>query len=130
MKIEEHRSALLEHERNITRCINEGAEENQRNLGYNVSQASIEMFSIHLLKLKLVHLSVNYDHRLFKNSVAVRASFPFDFPEKSRILGIMRQIEEKRNLLCYGKRKPLKEVQEMIMLYRRLAELIGENHEQ
>ena len=130
MKIEEHRKALDEHERNIRRCIDEGIEQNQRNLGYNVSQASIEIFSVYLLKLKVVQVSINFDHRMFKNSKSVKDFFNFDFPEKTKALDIMRKIEEKRNVLCYGKRKPFKEAKEMTDLLNELKELIGgDDHE-
>ena len=129
MKTEEHKKVLEEHERNIKRCINEGIEENQRNLGYNISQASIEMLSMHLLKLSLVSLSVNFDHRIFKNSEYIKKIFTFDFENKEKILGIMRKIEEKRNLVCYGKRKPKKDVEEMIEFYHQLKETVGEKNE-
>ena len=93
MRIEEHEKALGEHEKNIKRCIDEGIEENQRNVGYNASQASIEMLSIYLLKLKLVPVSVNFDHRIFKSSASVKSALSFDFPEKFRILDLMKKID-------------------------------------
>jgi len=125
MKIEEHEKALEEHEKNIRRCIDEGLAENQRNIAYNASQAGIERLSIYLLKLKLVPVSINFDHRIFKNNAAVKNAFPFDFPEKAAILAAMKNIEEKRNILCYGKRKPAKECEEMLRLYNSLKELLG-----
>ena len=126
MKIEEHRKAVEEHDRNIKRCIDDGIEKNQRNLGYNISQSSIERLSMYLLKLKIVEVSVNFDHRTFKHSKSLKERLPFDFPEKIKILDIMRKIEEKRSTLCYGKRKPEKEVTEMLGLYDKLKEILGE----
>jgi|SRR3989338_2160191 len=126
MKIEEHRKAVEEHDRNIRRCIDDGIEKNQRNLGYNISQSSIERLSMYLLKLKVVEVSVNFDHRTFKHSKSLKERLPFDFPEKIKILDIMRKIEEKRSTLCYGKRKPEKEVTEMLGLYDKLKEILGE----
>lgn len=130
MKIEEHRKAVEEHDRNIKRCIDDGIERNQRNLGYNISQASIEMLSIYLLKLKIIEVSVNFDHRIFKHSKSLKEKLAFDFPEKTKILDTMRKIEEKRSILCYGRRKPEKEVTEMLELYDRLKEILGEQHEE
>src|SRR3990167_10643610 len=86
MKIEEHRKAVEEHDRNIRRCIDDGIEKNQRNLGYNISQSSIERLSMYLLKLKVVEVSVNFDHRIFKHSKSLKERLPFDFPEKIKIL--------------------------------------------
>lgn len=130
MKIDEHRKAVEEHERNIKRCIDDGIEKNQRNLGYNASQSSIEMLSIYLLKLKLVEVSVNFDHRIFKHARSLKDKLPFDFPEKTKILDIMKKIEEKRSTLCYGRRKPEKDVIEMLELYDKLKEILGEQHEE
>ncbi len=130
MRIEGHKAALEEHERTIRRCIDDGIEKNQRNLGYNVSQASIEMLSIYLLKLKLVQVSVNFDHRIFKHSKSLKDKLPFDFPEKTKILDIMRKIGEKRSVLCYGRRKPEKEAAEILELYNKLKEILGETHEE
>ncbi|MBI3190818.1 hypothetical protein HYZ41_03880 [archaeon] len=126
MRIEEHKKALEEHERNIRRCIDEGLEENQRNLGYNISQACIEMLSIYLIKMRLVPLSVNFDHRLFKSSKAFDSALKIDFPSKSKILGLMKGIEERRNYLCYGKRKSYSDCEEMVELYNKLKDVIGD----
>ena len=69
MKIEEHENAYKEHLNNINRAIEEGIEENQRNLGYNISQGSVELFAIFLHKLNLLQGSGDQlDHRIFKNT--------------------------------------------------------------
>lgn len=130
MRVDEHKKALEEHERNIRRCVDNGIAENQRNLGYNVSQASVEMLSIYLLKLNVVQVSVNFDHRIFKHAKSIKEKFPFDFPEKTKILGLMRKIEEKRSMLCYGKRKPENEVTVMLEIYGGLKGIIGDADEE
>ena len=130
MKIEEHEKAVEEHDRNIKRCIDDGIEKNQRNLGYNISQSSIERLSMHLLRLKIVQVSINFDHRIFKHSKSVKEKLSLDFPEKTKILDIMRKIEEKRSVLCYGRRKPEKEVIEMLNLYDKLKKILGDQHEE
>ena len=48
MKIEEHEKSYKEHINNLNRLIEEGIEENQRNIGYNLSQGSVELFAIYL----------------------------------------------------------------------------------
>ena len=42
MKIEEHEKAYKEHLANIKKAVEEGIEEHQRNIGYNVSQVSVD----------------------------------------------------------------------------------------
>ena len=41
MKVEEHEKAYKEHLTNLNKLIEEGIKENQRNIGYNVSQGSV-----------------------------------------------------------------------------------------
>ncbi len=129
MRMEERRKALEEHETNIKRCIDFGISENQRNIAFNISQASIEMFSIYLISKNLITASTDFDHRIFKKSLEISEKIPFDFPNKSKILDLMRKIEEKRLLLCYGKRKVEKEVKEDIDFWHDIKSLIGEKNE-
>ena len=129
MKMEDHVKALEEHRRNLDKCVEEGAERNQRNIGFNASQASIEMFSIYLLKHNLISQSVNFDHRIFKRASSVSEKIPFNFPNRGRILELMRKIEEKRLLLCYGKRKPSREIDEMLDYFGKLAKIVGDENE-
>lgn len=129
MRLEERRKALEEHETNIKRCIDFGISENQRNIVFNISQASIEMFSIYLIGKNLITSSTDFDHRIFKKSSEISEKIPFDFLNKPKILDLMRKIEEKRLLLCYGKRKAEKEVKEAIDFWNELKQLAGEYNE-
>lgn len=124
MKSEEHELALKEHLRKLDDCIKEGLVENQRNIGYNVSQASVELFSLYLHKLNLITAGKQWDHRMFKRS-SIYEETP-DFPNKKETLKLMEKIERKRNKLCYGKRKPEKEIKEMVNLLNKLRKIIGE----
>ncbi|MBI4170291.1 MAG: hypothetical protein HY514_01245 [Candidatus Aenigmarchaeota archaeon] len=72
-------------------------DENQRNLGYNVSQADIEMLSIYLLKLRLVPVSVNFDHRVFKSPKATNAVLPFEFCSY-----LIERVEGIRSVILFG----------------------------
>lgn len=129
MRIEERLRALAEHELNIKRCIENGIIENQRNIAFNISQASIELFSIYLVKQNLITSSVDFDHRIFKKSIEISKKIPFNFPNKSMILELMRKIEEKRLFLCYGKRKPEKDVKDIIKFWNEIKPLLGEDYE-
>ena len=130
MRIDEREKALEEHESNIRRCIEYGVVENQRNIAFNISQASIELFSIYLINKNLITPSVDFDHRIFKKTSEVSAKIPFDFPNKNAILDLMRKIEEKRLLLCYGKRKSEEEVKDAIKFWNKIKLLLGEKNEE
>ena len=106
MKLEEHEKAYKEHLNNLNRAIDEGIEENQRNIAYNISQGSAELLAIYLHKLSFLQGSGDQlDHRVFKSNSLVAKKIPVKFPERESILKLMRKIEEERNSLCYGKRK-------------------------
>lgn len=126
MKIEEHEKAYEEHIKNINRIIEEGIEENQRNIGYNISQASVELFSIFLHKLNLIQSSgEQFDHRVFKNTELTKKKLPPEFKEREKIIKLMREIELERNVICYGKRKPKDRIEKMIKYFNELREIIN-----
>ncbi|MFH1276534.1 MAG: hypothetical protein ABIH82_05480 [Candidatus Woesearchaeota archaeon] len=125
MKKEEHQKALQEHLNNLNRAIDESIEENQRNIGYNVSQASVELFAIYMHFLHLIEGSGDqFDHRTFKNKRKTEHKIPPEFPEREKILTFMETIERERNTICYGKRKPKARIEEMIRAFQELRKLI------
>ena len=125
MKIEEHEKAYEEHKRNIERFIEEGIEENQRNVAFNISQASVELFSIFLHKLHLIQGSGDQlDHRIFKSTNLISRKIPADFPSKKKILELMKKIEEDRIALCYGSRKPKERIEKVILAFNELRNII------
>jgi len=130
MKIEEHEEAYKEHLTHIKRDIEEGIEENQRNITFNISQGSVELLSIFLHKTNLIESSGDMlDHRVFKRKELVKKRLPQIFPNKDRILAIMKEIEEERNIICYGKRKPKERVEKVINLFNNLREIINKELE-
>ncbi len=128
MKIEEHDKAYKEHIDNINRAIEEGIEKNQRNIGYNVSQGSLELFAIYLHKLRLIQGSGDqFDHRVFKSKNLLAKKVPSDFPYRNEILELMKLIEEERNALCYGARKLKTRIEKVIMSFNELRKIVNEN---
>ena len=128
MKIEEHENAYKEHLNNINRAIEEGIEENQRNLGYNISQGSVELFAIFLHKLNLLQGSGDQlDHRIFKNKNLIEKKIPPVFASKDKILDIMKKIEDERIALCYGNRKPKERIEKTIKNFQELRRIVNEN---
>jgi hypothetical protein len=126
MKVEEHEEAYQEHKRIIEKIVEEEVEKNQRNISYNVSQGSVELFSIFLHKLNLIHGSGDQlDHRIFKSKNLINKKLDFDFPKKEKILQLMKQIEEERNALCYGSRKPRQRVEKIIVFFNELRKIIN-----
>jgi hypothetical protein len=127
MKIEEHEKAYKEHLNSINKCIEEGIDENQRNIGYNISQGSVELLSIFLHKLNLLQAGDQLDHRVFKNKSLIQKRIPPEFPEKANILEIMKAIELERNVICYGTRKPKERIEKVITLFNELRGIVNKN---
>ena len=126
MKLEQHEQAFAEHIRNIERAIDESIEDNQRNLGFNISQGSVELFSIFLHKLHLIEGSGDQlDHRIFKNKNLIEKKLPVTFPLKKKMLSIMEKIELERIALCYGSRKPKFRVEKVLNNFQELTKLIN-----
>src|SRR3989344_3293837 len=118
MKIEEHEKAYEEHVKNIKRLIEEGIEDNQRNLAYNISQGSVELFAIYLHKLHLLMGSGDQlDHRVFKSKNLIEAKIPSDFPDRKEILNLLYLIENERIALCYGNRKPRERIDKVLKYF-------------
>ena len=131
MKIEEHEKAYKEHLENLNKAIEEGIKENQRNIGYNLSQGSVELFAIYLHKLRVLQNSGDqFDHRTFKNKFKITKKIPAEFPCRKKILDLMKEIELERNVICYGTRKPEKKIEEVIKKFQRLRKLINANIKQ
>ncbi len=126
MRLEEHDKAYQEHKRNIDRAIEEGIKENQRNIGYNISQGSVELFAIFLHKLYLLQGSGDqFDHRIFKSENLIKKKIPPEFPSRKEILRIMKLIEDERTPLCYGSRKPEERIEKFISYFNQLRKIIN-----
>jgi len=126
MKIEEHEKAYQEHKRIIDKFIEEGIENNQRNISYNISQGSVELFSIYLHKLNIVSSSGDQiDHRIFKSKNLINKKLDFDFPHKFKILKLMKEIEQERNALCYGSRKPSPRIEKVIIAFNKFRKIVN-----
>jgi hypothetical protein len=128
MKVEEHEQAYQEHVKNLNNAIEEGISENQRNIGYNISQGSVELLAIYLHKLRLFQGSGDQlDHRIFKNKNLIEKKISPEFISRNKILELMRIIETERNLVCYGKRKSEEKINIMIKAFQELRRIINEN---
>ncbi len=130
MKAEDHEEALQEHLWNISRAIDEGIEKNQRNIGFNISQGSVELFAIYLHRHHLIEGSGDqWDHRIFKSKKSREQKIPPSFPNKEKILELMETIEKERSMLCYGKRKQKERIEQIIRAFRELQKIVEENRE-
>jgi hypothetical protein len=124
MKIEDHIRNIRESLDVIKESIQRGIPERQRNIGFNVSVASVEMLEVYLHKLNLLNPSAMLKHDWFSSARKVNERLKFDFPDKEEIIEILIQIESKRNLLCYGKPQPVETIESVLNDFNKLASLL------
>jgi len=127
MKIDDHYKRLNESLEVIKDSIEKGLIERQRTIGFSASAACADMLEIFLHKKGLIDPGFIIKHEWFKSKKKIEEKFPFDFQEKEKILSLIYRIEEKRNVLCYGKpqkeefiRKLIEDFRELEKEFRRL----------
>jgi len=126
MKIESHLRDLKESLDVIEESIEKGLVERQRNVGFNTSAACADMLEILLHKKDLIDPGFVIKHDWLKSKNKVKKKFPFDFSKKEEILDLIFKIEEKRNILCYGKPQKVEYIQEVITSFNKLKEIFRE----
>src|SRR3989344_4278581 len=110
MKIEDHLRNINESLEVINESIQKGIQDRQRNIGFNTSVSGVEMFEVFLHKENLLHPSSILKHSWFSSQKIANEKLKFDFDDKNRIIDLLCKIEEKRNILCYGKKRPVSEI--------------------
>lgn len=126
MNIDSHKNELRESLNLIEESIEKGIQNRQRTIGFNTSAAAIDLLEILLHKNSLIDPGFTIKHEWLKSQKKIKEKLSFDFPQKNAILGLMLRIEEKRNLLCYGKQQKSQTIQEVIDNFNKLKSLFME----
>ena len=104
MKIEDHLRNINESLEEIGNAVIKGIENKQRTIGFNCSVAGVEMLEVYLHKIEIINPGTIIKHEWFNSIRRANESLNFDFPNKDKIISLLIKIEEKRNILCYGKK--------------------------
>jgi len=123
MKIEDHLRNIKESLEVIDESIQKGLQERQRNIGFNISVASVEMLEVFLHRKNLLNPSSILKHDFFTSIRKANEKLGFDFPNKEQIIRIINEIEVKRNILCYGKPQPTEDIKFLIELFNKLKSI-------
>ena len=123
MKIEDHLRNINESLEVINESIDKGIEKRQRNIGFNTSTASVEMLEVFLHNKNLLNPSSVLKHDWFSSIRKANEKIPFDFEDKEKIIGLLNKIEIQRNLLCYGKAKPIEIIKEILNNFNTIKQL-------
>ncbi len=123
--LEDHKITIRELEKDINEKIRaKNLFERQKVVGFDVSEASTNLFELYLHKKNLITEGFNVNHRFFNSQKKAEERFPYDFPEKQKILSRMVEIEELTTKLCYGKSKKVEEVERAVKLFSELKDII------
>ena len=126
MKIESHLENLKESLSVIEESIIKGLIERQRTIGFHTSAASIDLLEMLMHKNSLIDPGFIIKHEWLKSKNTIKDKFPFDFIKKQEILDLIYKIEEKRNILCYGKPQKIETIQEVLNNFNQLKKLFKE----
>lgn len=123
MIVEEHLRALKESVEQIEDSVLRGIEKRQRTIGFHTSAGAIDILEIILHKRKLIDPGFIVKHEWFASDRMIAQKIPFEFPEKEKIIGLIKLIEKERNKLCYGRAKTELILKEVIQNFFELKEV-------
>ncbi len=133
MKIEKHMKNLKESTDVLEECIKRGdLVGRQRTIGFHTSAASVDLLEIFLHQKNLIDPGVQLKHDWFGSKKKLESKIPFSFPKKTEIVELMAEIENKRNILCYGVPLEKETIKESILLFQKLRKIfeeLGVKHE-
>ena len=126
MKVEDHLRNINESLEVIKESIQKGLQERQGNITLNASLASVEMLEVFLHEKNLINPGTIIKHDWFSSLRKADEKLNFDFPKKDKIFILLHSIESKRNLLCYGKPRPVEEIESILSSFNELKSLFEE----
>lgn len=123
--IEEHKKIIKEFEDDINEKLRRNIiNERQKLIGFATSEGSTNYFALYLHEKNLISHGFNVNHKWFASKKRAEEKFPFDFPNKKEIFANLIRQEQLRNILCYGKSKSIKEVEESIKTFFEIKTII------
>jgi len=123
MNAEAHRRAIRESIEMIEECVQVGAGERQRTIGFHCSVAASDILELYLHSQNLIGPGTAIKHEFFASERKANERLPFDFSSKNAIIKLMIEIESKRNALCYGRPQPAEAIAEVIRTFNKLRKL-------
>lgn len=130
--VEEHRKGAKELLKDIDEKVRSDLiAERQKLIGFATSEVSCDLFAILLHKKNLITPGFNVNHRFFASEKSARERFAYNFPKKDELIPLLISQENYRTLLCYGKSKDRKIIEDAIKNMQRIKSIVesetGEN---
>lgn len=118
-----HLRCIEEGFRVIAWAVDQGLEDMQSTIGFHCSNIVVNLLEMYLHRLKLLPSDNILKHEWFASKNKIEEKLNFEFKGKSDILELMFEIEEKRNMLCYGKKQKTEELDEILDKLYKLKEI-------
>ena len=132
MNIEGHRRAIRESIEEIKDAVQKGVMERQRTIGFHCSVAAADMLEIFLHEQNLIDPGTTIKHEFFASARKAEERISMEFKEKETIIGLMVELESKRNALCYGRPQPKENIEQYLLTFtklRRIFDMLGVKYE-
>jgi|SRR3989344_2839546 len=123
---ENHARIIKEGSSAIEWAIDQGIENKQTTIGFQASLIAVNLLEIYLHKKGLLKVDFMLKHEWFKSKNKINEKIDFNFERKEEILKLLFSIEEKRNMLCYGKKQSAGDINKILELLYKLKELFEE----
>ena len=121
---ENHRRIIKEGFEAINWSIDKGIEDKQTTIGFHASLIAVNILELYLHEKNLIRVDYLLKHEWFKSKNKIKEKLNFDFDKKGEILNLLFKIEEKRNVLCYGKKQPIDTINNILESLYELKGLI------
>jgi hypothetical protein len=107
-------------------AIDQGIEDKQTTIGFNTSVIAVNLLEIYPHQKNLIKVDYSLKHEWFGARNKIREKLNFDFEHKQRILELMFALEERRNILCYGKKQKIETINLTLEKFYELQHLLKE----
>ena len=101
-------------------------EDRQRTIGFHCSVAAADLLELHLHSKNLIDPGKTIKHDFFSSERKAKEKLRADFPNKGKIIGLIVELESKRNTLCYGRPQQKKIIEEYILIFNRIRKIFEE----
>jgi len=127
--VEEHRKKIQEHLKEIDDAIEQGIEKSPITIGFNCSACAIQFLELYLHIKNKISIGKVVKHDWFKRpnmgqkiEPLIERKLGAEFSEKQKIYDLIYSLEEKRNILVYGKSDE-KQIKEVLEIFNKLKEI-------
>ena len=130
--ITDHKKHIREHLDEIQEAINTGRDERPITIGFHTIICATEMLEMYLHLRELISIGKKINHSWFKRPIEgqkieplIERKLPVSFPGKEDVYELIYKLEERRNVLIYGKAKK-GDLETVLVSFQKLKSIMEE----